>query len=270
MVDALGPDWHAARAAWPDVDVGEAEFQAYVTERMDSAKAVGTHAALRTNDLYLACACARGDGAALATFERAFFEEIPRAMKRARASQLPARDELAQVVRHKLFVAEAGARPKIAEYGGRGDLRGWFRVLLSRMILNYATRPSPELPFEEDLIVGLLGASNPPDLGVSDESYRRAFRDAFPSAFADLSDRDRSLLRYAFGEGLTVEAIGALYGVHKTTAGRWVVRAHNALLDGVRAAVMTRLGIGEDEYASVLRRIHSRLELSLERYLKTP
>jgi RNA polymerase sigma-70 factor (ECF subfamily) len=270
MVEALRPDWQAARAAWPDVDVGETEFSSYVTERMDSAKAAGAHAPLRTADLYLACACARGDAAALAAFERAFFAEIPRAMKRARAGRLPPVDELTQVVRHKLFVADAGARPKIAEYGGRGDLRGWFRVLLSRMILNLATRPSPELPFEEDLLACLVGAGPAPDLGVAEEAYRRAFRDSFPSAFAELGDREKSLLRYAFGEGLTVEAIGGLYGVHKTTAARWVVRAHNALLDGVRRGVMARLGIGEDEYASVLRMIHSRLELSLERYLKTP
>jgi RNA polymerase sigma-70 factor, ECF subfamily len=266
MVEALGPAWHAARAVWPGVDVGEDEFAAYVAERMDSAKKAGKHAALRTGDLYLACACARGDGAALAAFERAFFEEIPRAMKRTRAA-LPPADELAQVVRHKLFVADAGARPKIAEYGGRGDLRSWLRVLLSRMILNLATRPSPELPFEDELLASLLGGSAA-DLEGAKESYRGAFRESFAQAFADLSDRDRSLLRYAFGEDLTVEAIGALYGVHKTTAARWVVRAHEALLGAVRAAVILRLGIGEDEYASVLRMVHSRLDLSLERYLK--
>ena len=236
---------------------------------MDSAKAAGKHAGLRTADLYLACACARGDGAALGAFERAFFEEIPRAMKRTRAT-LPPADELAQLVRHKLFVADVGARPKIAEYGGRGELRGWFRVLLSRMILNLATRPSPELPFEDELLACLLGggAADLEGLEGAKESYRGAFRASFPKAFAGLGDRDRSLLRYAFGENLTVEAIGALYGVHKTTAARWVVRSHQALLDAVRTAVIARLGIGEDEYASVLRMVHSRLELSLERYLK--
>jgi RNA polymerase sigma-70 factor, ECF subfamily len=266
MVEALGPAWHAARAAWPGVDVGEDEFAAYVAERMDSAKAAGKHAGLRTSDLYLACACARGNGAALGAFERAFFQEIPRAMKRTRAT-LPPADELAQVVRHKLFVADIGARPKIAEYGGRGDLRSWFRVLLSRMILNLAMRPSPELPFEDELLACLLGGGAT-DLEGAKESYRGAFREAFPKAFAELTDRERSLLRYAFGEGLTVEAIGALYGVHKTTAARWVVRAHEALLDAVRLAVIARLGIDEGEYASVLRMVHSRLELSLERYLK--
>jgi RNA polymerase sigma-70 factor (ECF subfamily) len=270
MVEALGSSWQGARAAWPGVDVAEAEFSAYVAERMDSAKAAGKHEGLCTDDLYLACACARGDRAALAAFERAFFEEIPRAMKRTRAGALPAEDELAQVVRHKLFVADAGARPKIAEYGGRGNLRSWFRVVLSRMILNLATRSSPEVPFEQDLLVSLLGGAGISDLDLAKESYKEAFREAFPAAFAALPDRDKSLLRYAFGEGLTVEAIGSLYGVHKTTGARWVVRAHEALLAAVRAAVIARLGIGEDEYASVLRMVQSRLEISLERYLKTP
>jgi RNA polymerase sigma-70 factor (ECF subfamily) len=270
MVEAFDSRWQAARAAWPGVDVAEEEFSAYVAERMDSAKAAGKHAALCTEDLYLACACARGDRAALSAFERAFFEEIPRAMKRTRASALPASDELAQVVRHKLFVADLGARPKIAEYGGRGNLRSWFRVVLSRMILNLATRPSPEVPLEQDILVSLLGGADISDVDVEKESYRSAFRDEFAPAFAALADRDKSLLRYAFGEGLTVESIGALYGVHKTTAARWVLRSHEALLAAVRARVMTRLGIGEEEYASVLRMVQSRLEISIERYLKTP
>ena len=269
MVDALSPAWQAARAAWPGVEVPEAEFSAYVAERRDSAKAEGTHVDAHLSDLYLACACARGERPALEAFEKAFFDEIPRAMKRTR-SALPPADELAQLLRHKLFVAPPGERPKIAEYGGRGNLEGWFRVLLSRMILNLATRPSPEVPFEQDLLACLLGGGAAPDLDGAKESYREAFRASFPQAFAELTDRDRALLRYAFGEGLTVEAIGALYGVHKTTAARWVIRSHDALLAGVRRKVMARLGIAEDEYASVLRLVHSRLDLSLERYLKAP
>src|ERR1700722_16416899 len=145
--------WLEARAAWPGVNVGEAEFTAYVEERRDSSKVGGEHAAVRSGDLYLACACARGDAAALLAFERAFFGDIERSLKRRGGAGLPPRDEVEQLVRHRLFVADDGARPRIAEYSGRGDLRSWFRVTVSRMVLNLAMRPGPEIPFENDLLV---------------------------------------------------------------------------------------------------------------------
>jgi RNA polymerase sigma-70 factor (ECF subfamily) len=261
MADELREAWLAARAAWPDVDVGAEEFAAFVRERTQ---------ATRTNDLYLTCACARGDGAALAAFERAYFREIDHAIRRHGGRAVPPVDEVRQLVRHKLFVAEPGRRPKIADYSGRGDLRSWFRVAVSRVILNLSTRPGPEVPFEADLLEGLLGGSATPELEHARLAYRAEFRAAFDEAFGGLDDRDRALLRYAFCENLTVEAIGALHGVHKTTAARWVVRAHQTLLDSVRTSLMQRLQLGETELASVLRAFGSRLDLSLERYLRAP
>ena len=274
MVDELREAWLAARSTWPDVDVGAEDFAAFVRERVGGtdahADAGGGVGPTRTSDLYLACACASGDNAALAAFERAYFPEIDHAMRRHGGRGVPPIDEVRQLVRTKLFVAGPGSRPKIADYSGRGDLRSWFRVAVSRVILNLSTRPSPEVPVEDDLLAGLLGGSDTPELEHARLAYRAEFRAALDEAFAALTDRDRALLRYAFYENLTVEAIGALHGVHKTTAARWVVRAHRTLFERVRASLMERLRIGETELASVLRAFGSRLELSLERYLQAP
>src|SRR5687768_11928782 len=48
-----------ARLAWPGVDLETRVFLDYL----------GTHGGPCTTDLYLACACSRGDAAALAAFE---------------------------------------------------------------------------------------------------------------------------------------------------------------------------------------------------------
>jgi RNA polymerase sigma-70 factor, ECF subfamily len=271
MVDELREAWVAARSAWPSVEVGVEEFAAYVAERAaPSAAAAGNDRRPRTTDLYLACACSRGDNAALAAFERAYFPEIDHAIRRHAGRAAPPADEVRQLIRHKLFVAEPGERPKIADYSGRGDLRSWFRVAVSRVILNLSTRPSPEVPFEDGLLAGLLGGAETPELAHARHAYREEFRAALDDAFSALADRERALLRYAFCERLTVEAIGALHGVHKTTAARWVVQAHRTLLERVRAALMERLRIGEAEFASVVRALGSQLEVSLERYLRAP
>ena len=252
----------------------EAEFAAYVAERRNSANAAAAHPAaggapprLRTLDLYLACACARGDLVALAAFERAFFGEIDSALARVGRKAPPA-DEVRQLVRHKLFVGEG--RPKIAEYTGTGDLRKWFRVTVTRLVLNLVTRAIPETPFADDVLVHVLGGSENPELEYAKTIYREQFRAAFAQAIDTLGAEDRSLLRYAFAEGLTVDELGVIYGVHRATAARWVVRAQKALVDAMRDTLKARLRLSDADYASILALVRSGLELSIERYLSPP
>src|SRR5215467_340559 len=96
--------WKIGKEAWPDVSVTCDEFADYVARLSSTAEERATQAR-RWADLYLACACARGDGPALEAFERAFFAEVEIAASRGgRVSP----DELKQLVRHKLFVADAG------------------------------------------------------------------------------------------------------------------------------------------------------------------
>jgi RNA polymerase sigma-70 factor, ECF subfamily len=277
MTSVSDTEWEAARAAWPGVVLVRAEFDDFVRERtagdgvpsaLRNASADGTRSGVRTTELYLTCACAGGDSSAIAAFERTYFAEIDLAVRRLRSNNAPAVDEIRQLVRHKLFVSEPGEKPTIARYSGRGDLRGWFRVTVGRLVLNLQTRRSPETPFEDRLLAHLLGVDDPSQIDFPKESYKNEFRAAFPQAFARLSAREQSLLRYSFGEDLTVEMIGKIYGVHKTTAARWVVRAQEALLTTLQSIIVTRLGITDEEYASVLQRVRDSLELSLERVLR--
>jgi RNA polymerase sigma-70 factor (ECF subfamily) len=133
-----------------------------------------------------------------------------------------------------------------------------------------ATRRIPEIPFDNELLGLMMGGADGVAPGLAAEPHQEDFREAFREGFATLTDRERSLLRYAFGEGLTVEAMGTIYGVHKTTTARWVVRAHETLLERVRSALMARLQISTEEYESLLRGVISHLDLSLERYLGAP
>ena len=68
----------AARAAWPAFSVEAAEFVRCAAERLDVT--IGLDEALtrlRASDLYLACACARGDSAALRAFEDQLLSQVP-------------------------------------------------------------------------------------------------------------------------------------------------------------------------------------------------
>jgi RNA polymerase sigma-70 factor (ECF subfamily) len=255
--------WRAARAEWPTVEVTGEEFAAYVRERRaeDGDDARGTDPA-RGSDLYLACACARGDEDALAAFEAAFFAEIDAAARRVGG---PSVDELRQVLRHRLFVADPGERPKIVEFTGRGALRVWVRIAAMRTALNLALRGAREVALEGDALAVLVGGGDDPELTYMKRLYTDAFKTAFKEAFAALGSRERNLLRYAFGKGLTVDAIGSLYGVHRATAARWVAHAHARLIEKLRTALAS--SIGQKDLASVLRMLDGRLQITLDRYL---
>ena len=84
---------------------------------------------------------------------------------------------------------------------------------------------------------------------------------------ASLEPRARTILRYAFVDRLSVDALGSLYDVHRATAARWLRAAHEALGQRTRELLIERLGVTSEELASVLALIQSSLDVSLERLL---
>jgi RNA polymerase sigma-70 factor (ECF subfamily) len=244
----MSEGFEIGKQTWPDVEVPEADFDEYVR-----ARAEDSHGAPLYGDLYLACALASGNAAAL----RAFDEMLAAVQD----------EEVRQLVRHKLLVAEPGKAPKIADYGGRGSLKTWLRIVATRTALDLGAAKGREVPVEEGTLEYVIGAGEDPELDYLKERYRKEFRAAFADAFAALDPRDRSLLRYAFGRGLSIDVIGTLYGVHRATAARWVVTAHEDLKKKLRQTMMTRLDVKPDEYASILRLIESRIEVSFDRLM---
>jgi len=245
----MSEGFEIGKKAWPDVEVAEADFDEYVR-----ARAEDSHGAPAYSDLYLACALASGNAAAL----RAFDEMLSAVQD----------EEVRQLVRHKLLVSEPGKPPKIADYSGRGGLKTWLRIVATRTALDLKAAKAREVPFERDALEYVIGAGEDPELDYFKERYRKEFRAAFADAFAALEPRDRSLLRYAFGKNLSIDVIGTLYGVHRATAARWVVAAHDELKKTIRKAMMDRLDVKPDEYASILRLIESRIEISFDRLMK--
>src|SRR5262249_45340089 len=154
------------------------------------------------------CACARGDAHALATFEAAFFPLLPAALHAAKVTAVLV-DELQQVLRTKLFVAAPDASPKITEYSGRGELKTWFRIVATRTAINLAVRGGREVALDEGALPLAFGAGDDPELAYFKRLYTSEFRAAFAQALEALEPRDRSLLRYAFVDGLSTEEIGA-------------------------------------------------------------
>jgi len=261
--DPLAEMIAAARAAWPKVELDDDRFLAHVRARVPDGVPLETAAAeLHASDLYLACACADGDRAALAAFELHYLSAVDRALRRL---ELDADDvhEVKQRVRISLFVAEDGP-PRIAGYTGRGGLRSWLRVVavhdafaMKRVARRYES-------VDEDRLVDLACAGATPEVAYLKRLYRREFERAFRDAIQGLATRERTLIRQHFLDGVTVIELAHLYRVHRVTAARWLADARDALLASTRAFLIERLDVPAAEIEAILRLVLSQLEINLD------
>ncbi len=220
---------------------------------------------VRAGELFLTRACARGEARALERLEQDYFGEIDRALARVRTSI--SRDDFAQMVRERLYVPPAGRPPRIAEYGGRGDLRTWLRVTITRTLLNLASRRPDDRPAADALLDALPSLGDDPELELIKLRYAKELREAFARAAASLSPRERTLLRHAMVDQLSIDAIGSIYGVHRATAARWINGARDVLQERVVRELAARLGAERADLEHIAGLLQSRLDVSVRRCL---
>lgn len=239
------------RAAWPAIAVSEAQLRAHLArlELPDEPHA----------DLYLACACAAGDPAAIAAFERAVLSEVGHFIARIDGSPQFA-DEVRQALRERLLVAREGAPPRIADYSGRGPLGAWVRVAAVRTAIDLRRdaddhgRVSTAEAIAHDLS---------PEVELLRARYQADYEAAVREALAALDSKERNLLRMHVVDGLTVDRIGLVYRVHRATAARWVQAVRQKLLDEVYRRLGERLRLSPAELDSLTALVQSQLRVSL-------
>lgn len=215
-------------------------------------------------DLSWARALAAGEDEAVARFERELIPEVGRVL-RGRGLSAEDVEELQQQLRVHLLVGD-GSGPLVAQYGGRGPLRSWVLVCAVRKSLALRRRAGRESAAPDEVLVALVDRASTAveaDLAACKERYREHFRRAFRRALAALEPKARTLLRLHAIDGLTIDELGALEGVHRATAARRLERARDQLFADTRAELMAELGTGRLEADSVLRWVKSCLDLSL-------
>lgn len=262
LADAVG----VGRAAWPSLELDAAAFCRFLGARapapLDPARPLG---ALAVADLYLAAGCATGDPRALAECDLLIQREATVAADAARV-HASVRDEAIQVARTLLFLPRPERPPAIHDYAGRGPLRGWLRVVLSRELIRVGRSQNRAVELEEQLVDS--PDYDDPALDHLKQRYRAELAEAFRIALDTLPARDRTLLRQQIVDGLSIDEIGALHRVHRATAARWLVKLRDDLVERTRAVLADRLGIATDEAASIVRLVQSQLDVSVIRHLR--
>lgn len=267
LAPALAQLWEEATAAWPEVDVEASAFMAFVSERMvDDAPRSDAIAPLRPGDLLLCHACLRGDPTALAAFDAGYLAATPSLVRRLALTAEQAQD-VRQQLAQRLLVGTDQAGPRLSAYAGRGDLRNWVRTAALRVAQNLIASGARRPTEGDEALARAIAPGPDPALGFLQQQYGERFRQAFEAAVGELSPKERTLLRLAFVDGMTSDAIGSVYSVHRATAARWVASARDRLRARTRRRMMDRLGVGQADLQSIMRLIQSQLDVSVRRCL---
>lgn len=266
-VEARIGSWLATgRAAWPGLQMAEDEFLGYLGERFPEGE--GMALALEganIADLYLAAACMLGQPRAIAAFERYCLAGMPEVL--ARFSQgHEFHDEVSQAVRERLFISRPGARARIEDYAGRGQLRSWVRVVAIRIAVDLLRKRGQE-PFTKEAEELESLTTDDPELRILAEHYRGEVKAALREAFATLSAPQRNLLRLYYMDGLTIDEIAALKRIHRATVARRIAHCREQVAARTHQALIAQLGISSSQVDSFMRLVRSCLELSLDRWL---
>jgi len=266
----LGAAVARAHAAWPADWVPAASFVEHLRARLPAERAPDEALrALAVEDLYLAFACALGVAPALEAFARAILVEVDAHVARFDASAA-FKDEVRQVLAARLLVAAPGETPAIADYAGRAPLSAWVRIAAIRTALNLRRGKAGEVERAAEREVEELADAGDVELEVIRRRYRPAFEAAIARALAALPVRDRTLLRLRLVEGVEVERIATMYGVHRATMTRWLADTRARLFDETRRLLTAELGATGAELDSLAELVRSQLHVSLARLLREP
>jgi len=216
------------------------------------------------SDLYLALACGRAETGALRALERYYFPALDIQLARLGFDETAREDVFQQVHLHLC----AGSTPRILTYAGRASLASWLGVATLRFALNMANKAKSGQYVRTDITLdSLVSASASPEVRVAIEKARPFFQSALQAALGALPERDRTLLRMCFVDGLSIDDIGSIYGVHRATAARWIANIREGILKSVQGVIAQEFGLHTTEFDSLVFLIRSELHLSLRRVL---
>jgi RNA polymerase sigma-70 factor (ECF subfamily) len=214
-------------------------------------------------DLDLAASCVAGDQSAIAALDGALPALVRPVLARVGVTAADT-DEVLQRVRIALLAPGADGTIGLSGYSGRGDLKAYIRAVAVKQALKKRQREDRGSDPVDDL---LAGGDDSPELQVIKARCRGEIRAAFGAALATLGDRERTLLRQHYLDGLTVDVLGRLHRVHRATAARWLTSARADLLRGMRRHFQATLGMDRRDLDSAIGLVQSQLDLSMSRLL---
>ena len=94
------------------------------------------------------------------------------------------------------------------------------------------------------------------------------FKTAFFEALGTLSARDRNVLRCHFIDRMSIDEIGKLRRVSRTTAARWLQQIRIRLRDETEQRLSDRLQLTTADFQSIVRMIMTQFNTGLQSFFR--
>ncbi len=211
--------------------------------------------------LALACALFHRDAAALACFERRVAPRIKAALRKLGATDAEA-DEHVQTTRTRLLVDDGGARLKT--YRGLGSFDAFATTAAVRA---WHSSHQKAKPADGDDALARLPTTADLERALARTGQKQHFADAFRQALAELSPRERALLRLNLVDGASIDELAPMYAVSRATVARWLAAARVSLQGRTVRALAQRTKLGGAELDGLMASLESGFDLSLRRFV---
>jgi RNA polymerase sigma-70 factor len=207
---------------------------------------------LHHEDLFLATACALGDGIAWEYFADDYLPLLRRLAARA-CRQFQESEDLAQEIVATL-VEERG---RLGGYDGRGSLVSWLRVAVARTAIDRHRRIRREVSLEQVSEHGRDPRAGRSEHGSVHEPLDARWGPILARTLATeierLPARERLVLSLYYLEDLPLKTIGCRFRVHEATVSRWLDRIRNSLRKSTETELRRRHGLRPGETDSLWR-----------------
>ena len=271
---ALATAARSAAAAWPNLRIPSEDFVGYLAERADAAFApIEAIARLPLAELFLACGCARGDGAAIEAFVAAYGPKLRAVIGRIDPAP-DFVDDVMKELREALLGDTQGRGPaarlgKITQYRGRASLETWLAASATRRA---QTHKGVAKPFDDLAEIAATERSGNPALDHLRLRYPNGFgqavTDGVTEAFGKLTSNDRLLLRSHLVEGFSLRKLSHIRGVNVNAVARDFAVARAAIHDHIRAVLCTRSGLSPHDVDAVMSALFTRVNLGIAATLR--
>jgi RNA polymerase sigma-70 factor (ECF subfamily) len=265
---ALAAALTRARNKWPGVKNDEQAWLKDIASRLTRADGVlAGLISLRTSDLWAAHAAASGDARAVAAILEQCKADIAKTLRSMKLDSVEL-DEVLQRLRERVFVAEPGKQPRIVGYSGTGSLGAWLAAAATRLAIDLKRSQVDVAEDFEEKLSTVLAATEDPELQFMKGKYRREFRETFQAVFAALPREDRNLLRLTFLDGLNIDELAPMLGIHRSSVARRLAKLREHLGTTTRQQLRERFKMTGSDLDSLMRMVTSAFDVSLSQVLK--
>jgi RNA polymerase sigma-70 factor, ECF subfamily len=255
--EALAEIWARARQTWPKIALGRERFTLYCEAVLGDTPSSAW--AAQGSELYLCCACAAGDGAAQRVLSLHYLKRVEEQLS-ASCHDPELVDETMQALGIKLLV---GPEPKIARFSGRGPLLHWLRVAAKRALLDLVRARRSQRQVDKEVPVECRWYEQDPLVGIRAARYARTFMDILQHAIDSLSSQDRLLMKHAAVDGGSIDVIGNIYSVHRSTVARRLQRIRQGVATAVRRRLKAEHRLSDGDVDELTRELCASLQPSL-------